>query len=171
MKNNLFKYELISTFFILTLGTLLHFTYNGTLITSIFSSINESTWEHLKLIFFPMIITSIIGTYYYGKKYLCIKTKYIIYAIGTMIIFFYTYTGIIGKNNTIIDILSYYIIIITYQIISYKKINTQCNKLYIILNIILFILFIIFTYYPPHINLFKDPVYNNYEIKKIIQNV
>ena len=72
------KFEIISTIFIIILGTLLHFTYNwsnNNSIVGIYSSINESTWEHLKLVFYPMLITTIIGNTLYKKSipnYICI---------------------------------------------------------------------------------------------------
>jgi len=33
-----------------------------------FSAVNESVWEHLKLLFFPMLLTTIIGYFYIGKN-------------------------------------------------------------------------------------------------------
>lgn len=174
MNKKLFKYELYSSFFIIILGTILHFSYswsNNNYIIGIFSSINESTWEHLKLIFFPMLICSLVGSYYLKiDNYLCTKTKYIIYSLISMIIFFYSYSGIIGKNYTIINILSFYIISLFWWWYSYYKIKNSnyCNKYIPLLLIIMCILFFIFTFYPPHINLFLDPVTYTYGIKKLV---
>ena len=73
------NYEIISTIFICIIGTLLHFTYelsNNNIFVGFFSAVNESTWEHLKLIFFPMLISTIIGFLYFKNKYknyLCSK--------------------------------------------------------------------------------------------------
>lgn len=171
MNNKLLKYELYSTIIVLIMGTLLHFTYdwsNNNLLVGIVSAVNESTWEHLKLIFYPMLISSIIGTFYLkNNNYLCIKTKYIIYSMITMIIFFYTYSGILGTNYGIINILSYFVIIILFNYLSYKEIKKDicCNNiLSIILLIIISILFTIFTFNPPHINLFLDPIYYTYGV-------
>ncbi len=62
------KYQIFSAIFAIILGTLFHFTYewsgNNAFIGA-FSSINESTWEHLKLTFFPMLITTIIRIFYF----------------------------------------------------------------------------------------------------------
>ncbi len=56
MKNQkiLLKYQIFSIIFTFIFGTLLHFTYewsNQNLVVSLFSAINESTWEHLKLLY------------------------------------------------------------------------------------------------------------------------
>lgn len=63
----LLKYQILSAIFTIILGTLLHFTYEwsgNNAFVGAFSSINESTWEHLKLAFYPMLITSIIRLFF-----------------------------------------------------------------------------------------------------------
>ena len=163
---SVFKFEILNTIFIFILGTLLHFTFewsNNNVLVATFSSINESTWEHLKLLFFPMLITAIIGHFYLkiDSSYLCIKTKAIIIALLFTIVFFYTYVGVLGNNITIIDIGSFYVSVILGQYYTYKKIrtNTYCNNsVAAVILFILFLSFIIFTFIPPHIGLFKDPL-------------
>ena len=62
-KSSILKFEIISTIFIMIVGTLLHFTFgwsNNNPLVGTFSAVNESTWEHLKLLFFPMLIIPII---------------------------------------------------------------------------------------------------------------
>ena len=125
-------FEILSTVFILILGTILHFTFtfsNNNPIVGIFSAVNESTWKHLKLLFFPMLITIIIGT-----------------------------------NYAFLDISSFFIATILGQIYAYikNKNNCPCNISFLV--ILLLFSFIFFTFFPPHIGLFKDPVTNLYGI-------
>ena len=173
-KRKFVKFQIFSTIFILILGTLLHFTfefYNNNIIVASFSSVNESTWEHLKLVFFPMLITTIIGYFYFKKdipNFICIKTIEIIFSICFITIFFYTYTGIIGTNFAILDIGSFFICVFLGELIVYKKVVSNkifCNKIasFVILIFLLFV-FITFTYFPPKINYFKDPVSGYYGI-------
>lgn len=163
-KNHILMFEIVSTIFIIILGTLLHFTYewsNNNVLVGTFSAINESTWEHLKLIFFPMLITLVIGYIYRGKNYLCAKVLGIIVAILFTIIFFYTYTGIIGTNFAIIDISSFFIAVVLGQYVAYQKMQSKsfCNNLIaIIILLVLYLCFLIFTFSPPHIALFRDPI-------------
>lgn len=166
-------FEIISTFFTIIVGSLLHFTYNWSNhnpIMAIFSSTNESTWEHLKILFIPMLITTIVG-FFYNKNidnYLCSKTKGILLSLSFIVIFFYTYTGIIGTHFPVIDILSFIASIILGEIYTYQKIqsNASCNnKLSIIILIVLAISFTIFTFNPPHLGIFKDPVTETYGIQ------
>ncbi len=133
-----------------------------------FSAVNESTWEHLKLAFFPMLFITILGLLKNNvntPKYLCARTLGIITAVLFITVFFYTYTGILGTNIAVIDIASFVIAILLGEFVVYKVIegNMHCNKqLAIIVLIILFLAFILFTYFPPKIQYFIDPITNKY---------
>ena len=173
-KRKIRKYQIFSTLFVFALGTLLHFTYDWSgqnQIIGAFSAVNESTWEHLKLIFFPMLITIIIGFFYLGKtvpNFVCSKTIGLLVSLAFTVIFFYTYTGILGTNIAFIDIASFFIAVILGEFISYVLIvnKFKCNnKIAIIILSVLLILFIIFTYKTPEIGLFKDPISGEYGIE------
>ena len=155
------------------LGTLLHFTYewsgNNTFVAS-FSAVNESTWEHLKLLFFPMFLTTILGYFYFRKissNFLCAQLLGILTAILFTITFFYTYTGIVGTNFAFVNISIFFVAVVLGELVSYKILvsDFKCNS-YIILFFItlLLICFITFTYFTPEIGLFKDPVSGIYGI-------
>lgn len=169
------KFQIFSVIFAILLGTILHFTYQWSgrnSIAGLFSAINESTWEHLKLLFFPMIITTIIGYFIFNDvlpSFLCSKVIGIITAILFTVIFFYTYTGIIGTNYAFLNILTFILSVIIGEHISYMlNINNfTCNKMvFTFILIILTISFFVFTFNPPKINLFKDPINNSYGIQK-----
>lgn len=165
--SKLLKAEIIVILVCWILGTLLHFVYEWTgenVIIASFSAVNESVWEHLKLIYFPMLITAVIGSFFFeGKQsnYLCIKTKAILLAMAFVVVFFYTYTGIIGTNFAILDIGSFVVAIILSSYYTYQKVqmSVSCNYLLAILILfILFLCFVLFTFFPPHIELFQDPI-------------
>ena len=171
-KNKLLKFQIFIIIFKWILGTILHFTYelsNQNVIVGTFSAINESTWEHLKLLFFPMLITTIIGYFYLKPKeeyenFLCAKTVGILVSLAFVVVFFYTYTGIIGTNFAILDIGSFFVGVFVGEYIAYKltKKTVGCKKdLAIIILTLLFICFIVFTYNPPLIGLFENPVINS----------
>ena len=171
------SYQIVSAIFVCILGTLLHFTYEffgENIFIAVFSAVNESVWEHLKLLFFPMLFSTIIGYFYIQKNapnFLCSKTLGIITSMLFIIIFFYTYTGIIGKSIVFIDIASFFIAVILGEYLSYKLMisNFKCNNiLAIIILMIILICFIVFTYFSPNIGLFKDPLTNQYGIIKNI---
>lgn len=136
-----------------------------------FSAVNESTWEHLKLIFYPALLTTVVGYFVLVKgknQYICARLEGILAGLIFVVVFFYTYTGILGKNIDIINILSFFIGVFVLEYTSYKFMlceTCDCNKpvTYAIL-IILFICFILFTYITPEIGLFKDPITGDYGI-------
>ena len=172
MKNKkmILKFQIFSAIFTMILGTILHFTFEwsgNNHFVAAFSAVNESTWEHLKLLFFPMLLTTIIGYFYIGKNtssFLCSKLIGILTAISFTVTFFYTYTGILGTNFAFIDISIFFIAVLLGEYITYKFLlsDFSCNK-----NISIFLLlicFILFTYITPKIGLFKDPITNNFGI-------
>lgn len=172
-KNSVSKFQIISAIFVMILGTLLHFTYNwsnNNLFVGAFSAVNESTWEHLKLLFFPMLLTTIFGYFYIGKNipnFVCAKTLGILTAILFTIVFFYTYTGILRTNYAFLNIATFLFSVALGEFLAYKIMlsNLSCNNtIAIIILVILFFYFIIFTYYPPKIGLFKDPLTGQYGI-------
>lgn len=173
-KEKIFKFTIYSAILTMILGVILHFTYEWSgqnSIVALFSAVNESVWEHLKLLFFPMLLTTILGYFYIGKdvnNYFCARMLGIVSAILFVTIFFYTYTGIIGESISAIDISSFFIAVIIGEYISYKtmKEGKECNtKLSIMILIILLICFVAFTYFTPKINYFKDPVSGKYGLE------
>lgn len=174
--SKLLKIELIVTILELILGTLLHFIYewsgNNTIIAS-FSAVNESVWEHLKLVFYPMLILGLIEYYFVkniANNYIEAKAIGIFTAISFIVISFFTYTGIIGTNFFIIDILIFIISIIlgewtSYKLMKRKNESTIQTKI-LAGGILIFLLscFIIFTYVTPQVNLFRDFTNGTYGI-------
>ena len=65
---------IIGAVFTIITGTLLHFVYEWSgesLFVGIFSPINESVWEHLKLLFFPMSVWILIGYFIQNLHSFC----------------------------------------------------------------------------------------------------
>lgn len=161
-------WQIITVIFSIILGTVLHFTYEWSgenVIVGLFSAVNESTWEHLKLIYFPWILMAIIGYFVIGKRtnnYWTAQAVGIITAIVLTIIFFYTYTGIIGMNFGWLNILTFIVAIILGGVVAYNILisrkNYNAELISIIFLIILFLSFILYTFEPPQIALFQDSI-------------
>lgn len=173
---NLKRYHIIGFIFTIILGSILHFTYdffNKNLIVGYFSAVNESTWEHLKLLITPIIIFSIYEYLAYGKNidnFIIIKALSILLGMFVIIVSFYTYKGIIGKDYFILDIATFILGAFAAYYFSYKMIenkkfyNENSNYIGIIIFFLLIFAMIYFTTNPPKINLFLDPVTNTYGI-------
>lgn len=170
---NIKKWRNISIIFSLILGTILHFLFEWSgenIFVGSFSAVNESIWEHLKLSFFPMLVVAIIGYYLFGKNesnYIKGNSIGIIFSIIFTVATFYIYSGIIGNNFGIINVLIFILSIIFGEIMAYKIVGTEKpadQVTYLLLIMILFICFILFTYFPPKIALFKDPITGGFGI-------
>lgn len=175
---NIKKWIIISIIVSLILGTLLHFTYEWSgenNFVAIFSAVNESTWEHLKLTFYPMTFMALIGSFFIKtqtKNYWFAQVTGILFSIIFITVFFYTYTGIIGTNFAILDILSFMISILLGEYIIYKlllhKKNYHIEKISIILLLALILSFVVYTFDPYNIPYFQDPIDGTYGINKKI---
>jgi len=167
-ENLLLKFEIIGTIFIMIFGTLLHFVYEWS--GNRFFPVNESVWEHLKLLFFPMLLVTIVGYFIFRGKYpnyLCSKVKGILLSMLFIIVFFYTYTGILGFHVAFLDIGSFFVAVLLGQIYSYFKVtsgNGCSNAAAFLILLVLSVCFMAFTVVPPRIGLFEDPVTGNYGI-------
>lgn len=166
--NKLKCYTFLGIIFVSILGTLAHFFYNwskNNIIVGLFSPINESTWEHMKLVFFPMLLFTVIATPKLKNMYPCITSSFlsgILIGTGLIPIFFYTYTGILGYNLLFFDICCFILAVIAAFYSSYK-LTLSCNmqkhtNVLLIAAGILLICFVAFTLFPPDIALFADPV-------------
>ncbi len=174
MMNRIKKFEIASFFFASVAGTLLHFLYewtNKSPAAALISPVNESVFEHLKLTFFPLLIFAIFEYFFIGKKhngFFYIKAKAVLLGILSVIVLYFTYSGIIGKNYMVCDIIIFYlsILIATVYFIKNYKTNAHSNLTGIIILVITTILFIVFTFATPHINLFFDMNGAYYGIKR-----
>lgn len=91
----------------------------------------------------------------------------IILAMSFVVIFFYTYVGIIGTNFAIVDIGSFFIAVGLGQYVAYQKMQSTSSCSNVIPIIILLVLcscFLIFTFFPLHIALFEDPIMGSFGI-------
>jgi hypothetical protein len=162
-------------FLIILLGSGLHFTFEWSgnqAIVGLFSAVNESVWEHLKLAFWPTLLLLIFQYPYLFKNtrnFFLAKTLGICTMILTIPIIFYGYTAFSGESIFIIDILSFIFAVIfgqlvSYKLLIYKKLSEKYNLISIIALIVLGIAFMVFTFYPPQLPLFQDPISGGYGI-------
>ncbi len=161
-----YKNFLIPYIFVTTLGVLFHFTYewsNENFIVGLFSATNESTWEHLKLAFFPLLILTIWQATYQHRNddyFLPSRTIGILAAMAFIVVAFYTFTGVVGKNIDFVNIAIYFLgilfgFLVEKTVYGKTKLLTP-NGALIVLFLFTF-LFVIFTFSPPNLGIFKAP--------------
>ena len=104
MKKTISGWQLAGFLFTSVLGTFLHFLFDltgGSTAAALFSAVNESIWEHMKLIYYPMLLFSLIEYRVWGKEvdgFWCVKLKGVLLALVLIPALFYTYTGALGVS-------------------------------------------------------------------------
>ncbi len=170
-----FTYELIGLVFIIFLGSAFHFTFNlsgNQPIVGAFSAVNESVWEHLKLAFWPSLFFTLIEYPRLGKttnNFWIAKAMGVYLMITVIPLVFYSYTTISGKSIFLIDISTFIAAVIIGQLLSYKllthrQLPRNLNKIAVAAIFLLAIAFIVFTFYPPQLQIFRDAVNGKYGI-------
>lgn len=171
MKKTLKTWQIIGFVFSVLLGAFLHFTYNlsgqNTLVAA-FSAINESTFEHMKILFFPMFVFSLVQKQfmkYNAKNFWCAKLSGTLLGLVLIPVLFYTYNGVFGKSPDFVNITIFVIAAAAAYFAEYKMMSSEkpvCKSPTLALSLIVLIavLFVVFTYNPLQISLFVDPLTN-----------
>ena len=155
-------------------GTLLHFLYDwtgGSLWVASFSGVNESTWEHMKLLFWPLFLFAVIQRLFFKghENYWCIKLAEILLGLMLIPVLFYTYNGVLGKSPDWINIAIFYVCAFLSFLLewwAFKRDRLQCKYPQFAFTgiCIIGVLFVVFTFAPPQIPLFQDPLTGTYGI-------
>lgn len=168
------KWHLAGFVFTIIIGTLVHFVYQWSgesVISAPFSAVNESTWEHLKLLVVPLLLFSIAEYVCYGKtlsNFLAARTLCALAGMAAIVVVFYGYTAFTKQNWLWADIgvfilavaLSYSLsyVLLKHGLLSGKGWEIAAR----VLLALLAVSFILFTTQPPHLFLFQDPVTGQY---------
>ena len=155
-------------------GTLLHFLYEwlgDAVWIAPLSGVNESTWEHMKLLFFPMFLYAIVQSFFFRdvESFWCVKLRGILLGLTLIPVIFYTYNGVIGKSPDCINIAIFFVSAAMVYIYETRKFNNDlptCKdpKIRFLLLCLIAVTFVVFTFKTPEIAIFKDPLTGSYGI-------
>lgn len=161
---------IIGILFSVGAGVLLHFVYEWSdynKIVGFFSAVNESVWEHLKLLFIPVTVFSLIQWLFVRKEnkgFLLSRVIALIIGMLWIITSYYTISGIVGKNDISVVNIGIFVIgvVITFllsEIIMKSIFNAPryADTIAFIILLIFALLFAVWTYNPPKIGLFAIP--------------
>ena len=167
MHKKLRCYMILGLLFTIAAGTFMHYAYEwsgNSFLIGLIAPVNESTWEHMKLLFFPMLISGIFLTCRLQEAYPNISAGLSVgLLLGTFLIpvLFYTYTGILGFHLLWIDIAVFILSALIAFIVSYYLTITcyfkDCKPFLLLLILILMLCFFFFTVNPPQIGIFQIP--------------
>ena len=149
------------------LGVISHFVYDwtgGNFFVGLFFPVNESTWEHMKLLFFPMFTYALIAGKRMEEKYPCIyNAMFTGILVGLVLIptIFYTYTGVLGFVVDWVNIALYVLSVLAAYYVVYRvaeKCTAGNSKILRYVMYALLLMFMVFSVYPPKLGVFVSPV-------------
>ena len=144
-------------------------------LTSLIFPVNESLFEHLKMIYIAEILVSLIIYLIIRKKDIKINNYFIALLLSTIfniILFYLVYIPLYRKfgSNLIMTMTIYFITLVISQYLFYlitlKSHNKFYNKVCLIIIPFIWLILIYFTYNPLHIEFFFDPIEEIYGIPK-----
>lgn len=150
----------------IVLGSISHFLYDFSEhnpFTALITPVNESTWEHLKLLFFPVLFLSGIEYYLQRPKrgaFFTARFLGVVFGMLSIIGLFYGYSSLFGKDFLIADIFIFILsVFIVYFVTGklYRKFFAVDAMLPFFAWFGTVLLFFIFTCYPPNFFLFFPP--------------
>lgn len=173
MKKNIW----INTILIFLISFPIHFLYGllPCFFSSIFAPVNESIFEHIKMIFTSILLIRIL-IYFIQKKQKEIANNYILksylgalFNIILFLIFYLPIYYLFGENLIVTLILYFISILITEKVMDCffnKKLKANYNLLGLFLIVLTYFLFTFLSYNPIQIDFFYDPMNHNYGILK-----
>lgn len=169
------KIKIISFFSVFAFTFLLHYMYDlfPNFIFSIFFPVNESIWEHMKLLYSGFILFGIVE-YFILKKYDIKVNNYLfslfIISITSIIIYLIIYLPLynVFKDNMVINILLLIFVIFIMELLSYRLLVSGRNKypsiLFVLLLVLGYVVFTTLTYFPLENYIFYDKSSNKYGV-------
>ena len=152
------------------LGTLFHFLFdwtNGNILAALFSAVNESIWEHMKLLFYPMFLFAGIERRCLGAEYnhfWCNKWRSILLGLVLIPVLYYTYTGILGLSADWFNITIFFIAagVAFWAEGRGERVCPLGPKAALALLWMVAAVFTVLTFLPPRLPIFRDPLTGTY---------
>ena len=177
MNQAIFHWQIAGFLFTSIFGTFLHFLFDlsgQNVIAALFSAVNESIWEHMKLIYYPMLLFASMESRFWGKKlkhFWCIKLVGILLGLILIPIIYYTYTGILGICADWFNIAIFFIAAgAAYwgETLLFQREYT-CRfppRTAFLMVCLISAVFTLLTFFPPPIPFFQDPITGTYGFQR-----
>jgi hypothetical protein len=130
MERTILRWELTGIVSIILAGSALHFAFKWTDYwrpAALIAAVNESTWEHLKLGFWPGLAFALVEYPFIRKS---VNNFWVAKALGLLamptviVVLFYGYTALAGQNYLLADIMIFFLAVIIGQLVSYRILVT-----------------------------------------------
>lgn len=160
----------VSAIVVISAGSVLHFVWEwsgGSDVVAVVAATNESTWEHLKLAFWPALVLTPFQRMIYGPlpgwlpatAIRCILPSLVIVAL------FYGYTALLGRHHLAVDLSIFVVAILAGEFLGHalltRESGTWSRRSALGLLILSTILFSTLTFSPPNCFLFHQPSFSH----------
>lgn len=167
------RLETLGAIAVIATGALWHFVYDwsgGHRVVAAIAPVNESVWEHLKLVLIPVVVLGLVQTRWVGdhRRLWWAKLAEIMAASAFIVAFFYTYTGALGVHSVVaVDIGAFVVAVaggqwLSYRIIVSPKGTSPPVTVSLMALLLLIALFAVLTFVPPHLPLFQEAATGRY---------
>ena len=164
------RWQLGGFLFVCAAGTALHFLYQWSgesVAAAPFAAVNESVWEHMKLLFWPMLLwagaeRAVLGGY--SRGFWPAKAVGTLLGLALMPALYYTYTGTLGVSVMWVDIAIFFVAAAAAFLAETRMLarDWRCRggarASALVLLLLLSAAFVLCTFVPPRFPLFRDPV-------------
>ena len=173
MNHSVTGWQVAGFLFTSVVGTLLHFLYDWSgesRIAGLFSAVNESIWEHMKLVYFPMFLFALVQRRFADdSRFCCIKLAGILTALLLIPTLYYTYTGALGISADWFNITIFFLAAGAAYYLESKLFQSSVSctvpsGISFGLLLLIGLLSVLFTFCTPVIPLFADPRTGRYGI-------
>ena len=170
MQRQLIRWEWGGAVFTAAMGVLLHFAYGWSgehPLVAVVSSVNESTWEHMKLLFFPVFVWSVVQLWFHGRNYpnfLAVRTLAILFGLALIPVLFYTYSGVLGFRVDWVNIAIFFLsdllaFWLDFRLLRRGRLTALWQQILGLAVLwALAFLFVWCTFHPPNLGLWRDPL-------------
>ena len=167
MEEKQHHWEIAGLLLTLAAGNLLHFVYGWSgnhPMAAAFAAVNESTWEHMKLLAVPWILWSLTEAVICGGTALFSRMLGLLAGLTAIPTAFYTLRGITGQTHHLVNILIFQLAVLLAFAVSRRARRSGrfdgrgWQLLGLLLMLLVGALFLRWTYHTPHLPIFADPV-------------
>ena len=161
------RWEIAGLLLTLIAGNLLHFVYEWSgrsPVAAAFAAVNESTWEHKKLLAVPWILWSLAEAVTNGASALFSRALGLLAGLIAIPVTYYTLWGIMGRPHHLVNILIFQLAVLLAFAVSRRARESGrfdgrgWQLLSLLLMLLIGALFLCWTYHTPHLPIFADPV-------------
>ena len=164
------RWQLGGFLFVCAAGTALHFLYQWSgesVAAAPFAAVNESVWEHMKLLFWPMLLwagaeRAVLGGY--SRGFWPAKALGTLLGLALIPALYYTYTGALDLSVMWVDIAIFFVAAAAAFLAETRMLarDWRCRggarASALVLLLLLSAAFVLCTFVPPRFPLFRDPV-------------